>query len=246
MLKQYEIPFKIHSSSVNSAHKLDITQLLRLMQDVASEHSALTGTDFYSMLKSSNAFWVITKTRVHFHREPTMFEDMTVRTWPNPPAGFGSDRNYLLIGSDGEIAVSAMSEWIFIDADTRRPRRIGSTAYPINEEHIDDRVIDEPYHRLSNDFDDGDIAYTHIIRASDTDMTGHTNNTVYCRLMLDAFPSSFFAENRIVDFELRYAMESKEGETVTIFRRSEGNIHRLSVRNGAGKTLVTASMTTEQ
>jgi hypothetical protein len=64
--------------------------------------------------------------------------------------------------------------------------------------------------------------------------------------MLDAFPSSFFAENIIVDFELRYAMESKEGETVTIFRRSEGNIHRLSVRNGAGKTLVTASMTTEQ
>jgi len=244
MLKLYEKPYKIQSSAVNAAGKLTVAEALRLFQDMAGEHSVVTGTDYYNLLTKNNAFWIITRTRLHFNREPVMYEDTVAKTWPNPPGSIAASRNYTLTGADGEVAVSAMSEWMIIDAETRRVRRVNTTCYPTDEEHIPDTAIDEPYHRLFSAFEDSDLVFTHVIRCSDTDMTCHTNNTVYCRLMLDAFPTSFFKENTVTDFELRYAMESREGETVGIYRRSEGGKHCLAVKNSAGKILVTAEMDT--
>lgn len=152
------------------------------------------------------------------------------------------NRNYVVIGEDGKPAITAVSEWVLLDMTTRRLRRFNSTCYPINEEHCEETLFDTPFRRIQTDFDDTDFVYSHVVRASDTDIAGHTNNTVYCRLMLDAFPADFFKDNAITDFEVRYSIESKEGEELSIFKKQDGNLYHLAVKNPEGKVIVTALM----
>lgn len=242
MIKPYEKQLKILLCTSNGAKKMGPVEAFGLFQDIATEHSQYMSADYDTMREQSNTFWAITKTRIHFNREPEFFENVTVRSWPNAPTSLTGNRNYVVIGEDGEPAVTAVTEWVLLDINTRRLRRFSSTCYPINEEHMSDTLFETPFHRIQCDFDEAEFIYSHIVRASDTDIAGHTNNTVYCRLMLDAFPASFFRENTITDFEVRYAIESKEGEELRIYKKDDGKVYHLAVMNADGKVLVTALM----
>lgn len=242
MITSYEKQLKILLCTSNGAKKMGPAEAFGLFQDIATEHSQYMNADYDAMRTKSNVFWVITKTRMHFNREPEFFENVTVKSWPNAPTSLTGNRNYVIIGEDGKAAVTAVSEWVLIDIDTRRLRRFNSTCYPIDEEHISDTLFDTPFHRIQCDHDEADYVYSHTVRASDTDIAGHTNNTVYCRLMLDAFPASFFKENAITDFEVRYAIESKEGDTLKIYKKEEDKTYHLAVKNSDGKVIVSALM----
>ncbi|MBE6948667.1 MAG: hypothetical protein E7456_02355 [Ruminococcaceae bacterium] len=243
MITPYEKQLTVLLCRSNAAKKMGPVEAFGLFQDIATEHSRFMNADYDSMM-SCNAFWAITKTRIHFNREPEFFENITVKSWPNAPTSFTGNRNYIIIGEDGQPAVTAVAEWVLMDTTTRRLRRFNSTCYPLDAEHCPEKLFEAPYRRFQCEFGEDDFAYSHIIRASDTDIAGHTNNTVYCRLMLDAFPASFFRKNAIRDFEVRYAIESREGETLSIYRKTEGNIHYLAVKNSEGKVMVTALLET--
>lgn len=242
MITPYEKKLKILLCTSNAAKKMGPVEAYGLFQDISTEHAQYMNADYSTIREQSNAFWAITRTRIHFEREPEFFEDVTIRSWPNAPTSMTGNRNYMVIGEDGKPAITAVSEWVLLDITTRRLRRFSSTCYPINEEHCEDKLFDTPFHRIQCDFGDEDVVYSHIVRASDTDIAGHTNNTVYCRLMLDAFPASFFRENAITDFEVRYSIESKEGDELSICKKAEGNTYHLAVKNSDGKVIVTALM----
>lgn len=242
MITPYEKQLKVLLCSSNGAKKMGPVEAFGLFQDIATEHSQFMNADYNTMRDQSNTFWVITKTRIHFNREPMFFEDITVTSWPNAPTALTGNRNYVVTGADGKPAITAVTEWVLLDMETRRLRRFSSTCYPINEEHISDTLFETPFHRIQCDFDDQDFVYSHVVRASDTDIAGHTNNTVYCRLMLDAFPASFFRENAITDFEVRYSIESKEGDKLSIYKKEDGKTYHLAVINSQGNIIVSALM----
>ncbi len=240
MITPYEKQLKILLCTSNGAKKMGPTEAFGLFQDIATEHSQYMNADFDTMREQSNTFWAITKTRIHFEREPEFFEDVTVRSWPNAPSSLTGNRNYVVIGKDGQAAIEAVTEWVLLDMTTRRPRRFSSTCYPVDQKHMPDTLFDTPFHRIQYSLDELEYAYSHIVRSSDTDIAGHTNNTVYCRLMLDAFPASFFRENSITDFEVRYAVESKEGDELRIYKRECNKSYHLAVVNSDNKIIVTA------
>lgn len=243
MITPYERQLKILLCTSNGSKKMGPVEAFGLFQDIATEHSQYMNADYDTMSGQCNAFWAITKTRIHFNREPQFLENITVKSWPNAPTSFTGNRNYVVTGEDGNPAIIAVTEWVILDITTRRLRRFNSTCYPINEEHISETLFDTPFHRFQCDFDDEDFVYSHIVRASDTDIAGHTNNTIYCRLMLDAFPASFFKENTVSDFEVRYSIESKEGDELKIYKKEDGNTFHLAVKNADGKVIVSALLT---
>ena len=243
MIKPYEKKHILLPGTINAVNKLGPYEALLLFQDMATVDSYFTGTDYYHLKEQSNAFWIITKSRVHFNREPTLFEEVELRTWPTKPNTIAADRYYSLSGSDGVPAVIGVSEWTMIDIDTRKIRRISSTCYPIDEEHPTETLFEKPFHRQVSDFTPEELVYTHTVRASDTDMSRHTNNTMYCRFMMDAFPTSFFEENTVTDFEVRYSKESREGDELGIYMREDGKAYHLAVKNSEGTAIVTATLT---
>ncbi|MBQ6540293.1 MAG: hypothetical protein IJL71_04630 [Oscillospiraceae bacterium] len=243
MFEPYEKKTRLLPGTINAANKLGPYGALILFQDAATEDSYMKKTDYYHLKEESGAFWIITKSRVHFNREPVLFEDVTVRSWANKPSSITGLRNYVIENADGKPAVIGVSEWTMIDIETRKLRRISSTSYPLDAEHPAEKLFEAPFHRQVNDFTPEELVYTLTVRPSDTDMSFHTNNTVYCRYMMDAFPVSFFMENAVSDFEIRYGKESHEGEELGVYRREDGKTYHLGVRNSEGTFIVTASLT---
>lgn len=243
MITTYEKEFQILVCTSNSAGKMGPAEAFGLFQDITTEHSLYMNTDYNTMREKSNTFWAITKAKIHFNREPRFLENVTVRSWPNSPTAITGNRNYIITGADGEPAVTGVSEWVLMDISTRRLRRFNSTCYPIDVEHCNEKLFDIPFHRIHCDFSNESYVYSHIVRASDVDIVGHTNNTVYCRLMMNAFPARFFIENTITDFEVRYSIESRECDELRIYKKQENNTYYLAIKNAGGIVITTAALT---
>ena len=66
MLEPYEKKIRLLPGVINAVNKLGPYEALRLFQDAATEDSLMKETDYYHLKEKSNAFWIITKSRITF------------------------------------------------------------------------------------------------------------------------------------------------------------------------------------
>ena len=155
------------------------------------------------MQLSSEGFWAVTKHKMKIHRAPGLYETVSAETWPEKPGPVRGGRNFLIKDSGGNVIVESRSEWVILDMADHHIRKMSDTIYPITDEHIDKRLLPDPFLRIKETVCPDDYVYTHIVRPSDIDLSQHTNNAVYVRLFEDCFPLSFFEENRVGQISAR-------------------------------------------
>lgn len=244
MQKIYEHRQLIHASYCNAQMRLDAYGAMRLFQNITGEHSIDLGIDNDSMLRKSNAFWVVTKMKMRFAQTPRMFAQVWMRTWPLAAARGVCERCYTLETPEGG-QVFARSEWALLDAGTRKLRRPESTCYPADFDFCTERVLEEPFRRLRPDFTGMQPCMHRLILPTDMDMSRHTNNTQYARFVLDCFPVRFFDENELAELEIHFLKECREGESLAIYKEetSPGE-YLLAGVNESGQRVFTACMKT--
>jgi acyl-ACP thioesterase len=242
MQKIYEVRRLIQTSVADSQMRLDPYGAMRIFQDMTELHSLDLGIDAFSMREKSGAFWVVTKMHIRFVRTPKEFEQALVRTWPQAAVHASCPRYYTLETPSGAL-VQAKSEWVLLDTEKRSIRRPESTCYPADFDFCADTVLDEPFLRLRPDFAKMDKCMTRTILSSDLDMSAHTNNCQYARFVLDCFPSAFWKENEVEDFELHFLNESREGEILTLYGSGLPDGRMLVAgANGQGKAVFAAAL----
>lgn len=229
--------------SCTDAHaELKIASLANMIQDIAGEHAENMGVGFHDMNAKSNAFWIITRTKIHVLRPAKLYEKVVLETWPSKPSGLVCIRNYRMTSSDGELLATAKNEWAIIDALTHKLRRLSSTCYPVNGTYSNETAIDEPFTRAYEPCMNDDYVYSHHIRYSDTDHVRHTNNVSYIRILLDALPSDFFEKNIITDFEIKHVHESKEGDNLAIYAKPTADGYTLYGKTPLGEEIASARL----
>ena len=62
------------------------------------------------------------------------------------------------------------------------------------------------------------VTYEQKVRYSLIDMSHHVNNTEYINLALDVFTEEYLLANPIKELEVHYTGETKEGETLKIYK----------------------------
>lgn len=242
MQKIYESRQLIHALYTNAQLRLDAYGAMRLFQNVTGEHSIDLGVDYDSMLKKSNAFWVVTKMKIQFTRAPHIFEQALIRTWPLAAKHAGCERCYTLETPEGG-SLCARSEWVLLDADTRAIRLPESTCYPMDFDYCTEKVLDKPFLRLRPDFTDGIPYMRRRILPTDIDMSRHTNNTQYARFILDCFPLNFFDQMELTELEIQFRRESREGEELAIYKKQVSDTeYQLAGTNEAGQLVFSACM----
>lgn len=242
MQNTYQITRMIHATHTNAQTRLDPYGAMRLFQDITSEHSRELGVDYYTMLHEANAFWVITKMKMHFERAPRIFETAEITTWPLAAQRVSCERCYTLTTSESS-SVTARSEWVVLDADTRAIRRPETTPYPIDFDYRTDKILPEPFARLRAKPEGAEPYMMHTVLSGDIDMSRHTNNTMYARFMTDCFSCAFFDEYEVEDVEINFQHESREGETIAIYKLVSGeNAYTICGVNEAQKPVFTAWM----
>lgn len=213
----YKKDLVIEADYVDCESTYDILGMLSQMQNVISEHTVDLGVDFPTITAKSNAFWVVLKTGVKIFKQPKWNEKVSISTYPLPPSLVRCDRECVITDEKGELVALSVGEWCILDHDTKKPRKVSTSCYPFELDHVKDRRLPERAKRVVYDFAPDDLVYERVIRVTDMDLNYHTNNKSYTRFALDAFPSSLFKTKTVSEYQINFENQSYENETIQIF-----------------------------
>lgn len=148
--------------------------LMNKLQGLAGVHADMLGVG-RDVCESKNIAWVLTHLFVDIPDMPRAEEMLVYSTWPSQTDALRSERDFEIRDTNGKLKVRAISQWVLIDLESRRPVRI-SEYFP-EWVGLDERV-------WNRDFDKGyDFIPTKTCvmscRFDDIDMNQHVNNAVY-------------------------------------------------------------------
>ena len=90
----------------------------------------------------------------------------------------------------------------------------------------------QKFQKLPVDLEGMEYVYTHQVRYTDLDKTGHMTNLKYVDLFLNGFDSKFLEEFEIGDFELHFLDQCFEGESIHVYKKiSDGRIFLTAVHD---------------
>lgn len=119
----YKRRFTIPATAVDPNGHVNNVTYVQWMQDIAVEHyDAMGGTEPTQAL---GATWVVREHKIVYLRPAFPGEEVEVQTWVVNLRRVRSLRMYqFLRTSDDALLVRGETDWVFVDAETGRPRRI--------------------------------------------------------------------------------------------------------------------------
>lgn len=216
-MQTYQNQRTVRSSMTGPSMRLAVYRLPALFQDAATEHAGVLGVDADTLRQKSNGFWAITKMKFQVTALPRIGQTVTAVTWPNKPGSISCERNCTL-QSGGTVFAQARTQWVILDCDSRKLRRIDSTCFP-DMDFREEALLPGPYLRAVTDLDEGDFVYRQTVRASDIDVSNHTNNAVSCRMLLDCLPLARVEDLVPCQMTIHFLHESREGDELSFFCR---------------------------
>lgn len=239
------LPNLLHNDLVVMPSRCDSNCLLNthstlgLFEDIASEHALRLHVDEPTLIKESNAYWVVSRTRIVFDEHPRMFDRVSVETWPLQPESFKFYRCYS-IKKDGRTVVAGKTEWLILDLNSHHIRRTDSINYP-KLDHVKDNPLNEPLEKIKETFGEDDFVGEETVRSTDIDMNRHTNNVSYCRMMMNLFSNSFADNHILKEINIEYMAESFENDVLGCYMKTDGNTCFVELRRD-GKPVVRAKI----
>ncbi len=203
---------KIIPEQVSPFQELRSSAILRILQEMAAEHTELLGYP-RSVTNEKGIIWVVAKQHVDIKRLPTYGEKITVSTYPHKLMHVLFPRTYEFRDESGELIISAQSIWTLIDINKRK--MVNPADYDINIPDMSDgRKFNMP---LSNaiPFDlnqEGEIKAEY----SFCDINGHINNTCYLDIAENLMPIDFLRDHRLKEFTIKYIHEVPLGAKMPI------------------------------
>ena len=223
----YKSDRTISSAYIDSSVRLGVAQTFLMVQDNISECFGMLKCDGVTYKERYNAFWVFTKTKVHFFRRPDWREKITAETFPISNDAFRSHVNTLLADKNGEKVAVANQEACVLDGQRHRPMKLTDLDFP--KEGFPEPVCTEPFERFPSDFTEDDYQYDFKIRSQQIDLSIHLNNIEYIKLGLNCYSNDFLMAHEVSDVEVHYTGESKEGQILKVYKKhtEEGDFFRI-------------------
>ena len=139
--------------------------IMNELQGLAGKHADLLGAG-REYCFSHNVAWVVTHMFVDIIDMPRAKEKLVYTTWPSVSGAVRSERDFEIRDEHGNLKIRAISQWVLINLETRRPVRISD--YVPGWEGLDERVWDREFdkgadfiptktHVMACRFDDIDV-----------------------------------------------------------------------------------------
>ena len=229
----YTEKFTITHTAVDPFHRLKLSQLLALCQEVAGSHFAILNSGRES-LEEKGLFWAVIRTRVEILRLPGPGETITVRTWPMPTTRVAYPRAAEALDEEGNVLFRTLSLWVLMDIHSRVMVLPGKSGVTV-EGRVQGDEIAPPASLAPKDLEN---RMQRQVRYTELDVNGHMNNTRYLDWAEDLLPSRFHREHPAKEFTICYLTEAREEDTLELRHAlaEDGSLridaHRES---GAGK-----------
>lgn len=123
MNKTWKQALTIHWENTDISGKLSLSGLGQILINTATQHAENLGFG-YKELKNRNMNWVLFRMNIQINRRPHWDESVTLSTWPAGISGLAGLREFVIRDKDEHTLCIANSEWLIIDLETRRPKRM--------------------------------------------------------------------------------------------------------------------------
>ena len=215
---------QIRCYDVDGAQRLKPSSFMDLAQEMA--YLAADAMHFgYDELKPSGLAWVLSRLHFIFEEAPVWGEKVDILTWHKGPAGPFYLRDFMINDLSGKTKVRGTSSWVILDVVQRRMVRTTDVVEMIPETTVcKDSAIETPAGRVMMPRGiEPEHVSDHVVSYSDIDLVGHTNNAKYVVWAMDCIDYNIVAEKPIKELEINFNHETKQGETVSLFRYRDGD-----------------------
>lgn len=218
MKYKHRIEHSVGYSESDKEIKLNIVNALRIVED--------TNTEFFGIIKSDNVInktkynsvWVITKTKMHFNKFPKWRDKFFQECYIVQSKAIRMCIENVSRDEEGNVLYTVQQENCPIDIKNRKIRKISTISYPNDVEEME-KIDKKPFSKLNTVFSEEDKAYEQKVLATDIDYSNHTNNVMYVRFLINAFPSDYWIDKQIEDLEIHYIKETREGAILSIYKK---------------------------
>ena len=189
-----------------------------LAQEIAYWAAQMLGFG-YDDLHIHHTAWVLS--RMHFHVEtaPKWRNEVTLYTWHKGPDGLFYLRDFSMQDPSGNPLVTCTSSWVVIDERTRRVVRPEEMQHLLAVEPGVDHAIPEAAPKVTMPRGaEPEEAGEHVVRYSDVDIIGHTNNARYMVWAMDCVDYGLASTRRVRDVYINFNRETTPGTVVRLYR----------------------------
>ncbi len=202
--------FIVDNSMTDKNGKATPDALAGIMQDMAAEHSFVTGVGKDDIKKHHGVVWMVAKTKFVIHRAPMLNERIIGITASTCAKRIVFPRYFKFEDSDGNVLASSVSEWILVDEKTREIMRSDTVddIWKRDEEGFEAEIVKVDNININCDFEKN-LERSPILE--EIDSNGHVNNAVYIKWVLDTL------DNREVEeLNIHYSQEIMPDNVINI------------------------------
>ncbi|MEW6721063.1 MAG: acyl-ACP thioesterase domain-containing protein [Thermodesulfobacteriota bacterium] len=208
--------YLVHYYEIDRRRRLTPPALLHYFEDIATLNSEAAGFPLDYYWKTGQLFLLL-KWDVAVSSWPLFGETVRIETRPTTFKRFLANREYRVIGKNGNALAEARSVWIFTDLRARKPVRVPEEIYGGFGVAGESGASFDNLEELP-EFD-GDAPPLRIaVGPADLDNNDHVNNVRYVEWALRSLPAGFAAERAASRIQVHYKKElhcGDEAELVT-------------------------------
>lgn len=212
--ERFTMSFPVTSADCDLKRRMTPGALLRLCQNIATDHCTALGltSEYYAQ---NHLAFLLAKISCRWNRPIYLDERITLCTRPEAAKRASYKRITEVRDAAGEEIALVDSRWVLVDTDSRRILRRpteGIAALPFAE-----TVERELPFRLPRP-DAAEVLWECRASYSQCDQNGHINNTRYIDLACDALPLEQISETPLETLCVTYHSEIPAGQTYTVER----------------------------
>lgn len=234
----FRIPEKSYTSSIflsagrcNAQGELPLTSLSQHLIDIATAHANLLDIG-YDCLRRSNASWVLNHMLIEMTRYPKINQSYKITTWVVTTTRLYSDRAYAITDIDDNILGYALTRWVAIDIDARKPVNL-IQIFDGKDPNTGVLPPIQGFKRLTP-VEDAEIIIDYTFKYCDIDCNRHVNTTRYIEHILNLYSVDFFDSKMPAKLDIVFHHEAYFGDQVSILRAhgDTENEDKIEIRRG--------------
>ena len=207
----------------DASFNLKPAAFMDLAQEIAYWAAQMLGFG-YDDLHIHHTAWVLSRMHFHFEHPPRWRDDVTLYTWHKGASGLFYLRDFYLRDGDGNRLVTCTSSWVIIDERTRRFVRPEEMQHLLSVEPGLDHAMAEPAPRVTMPRGAApEPVGEHVVRYSDVDIIGHTNNARYAVWAMDALEYEVVSERPVRELFINFNKETTPGQVVALSTAKEND-----------------------
>ncbi|MEM9528972.1 MAG: acyl-ACP thioesterase domain-containing protein [Bacteroidota bacterium] len=213
--------------------RLTLPHLVRIFQEAAMRNTTRLGISSPELIRTHNSSWVLRRQTINCSRWPTLGEKVKVIT---APSGFTRQlltyRDFHLLDARGATIATAVTEWLLLDLERRRPRSIPSHIAALEADLAPASAhLKRPAGKVLPP-SRAQLRRTAKVAFYQLDFNNHLTNPVFPELMLEPLGGDFLSGHLPTSIDISFQKEARFGEELTAIAAAEPKGYRHAMLRG--------------